>query len=79
MNHNPPDWNYEVASRAFSLAQARRMLTLLHGHGLEEFPLAGFGTCDDDCGTSTELLAYGNLRLCRPCTARRSRARSLAA
>jgi hypothetical protein len=75
MNHNPPSWNYEIAPRDFSLEQARRMLALLHGHGLEEFGYAGRGDCDD-CGTSAELLAYdGDLRLCRPCAGRRSRAR----
>jgi hypothetical protein len=79
MNWNPADFDYEPAPREVSLIHARRMLALLHGHGLEEFPLAGFGECEDECGTATELLAYCGLRLCRPCTARRNRARSLAA
>ena len=72
--------DYEPASPEFNLTQARSMLELLYGDGIETIAEVGFGACVD-CSNVAVLLRYARKRnLCRRCAQlRRQVARKLEA
>ena len=70
--------DYEPASRDFCLNQARSMLELLYGVGLERLTAAGDGECFD-CQCEAALLVYGSVEVCPRCALSRRRAERKAA
>jgi hypothetical protein len=73
-NHNPPDLNYEVATREQSLEAATLILDRLYGTSTARFPVVDEGPCEDLCGRKGIRVRFGRFSVCRTCALYRQRA-----
>ncbi len=74
-NHNPPNFDYEVAPREHSMEQARLVLDQLYGTHTKQFPVVDDGPCEDRCGRTGIRVRFGRFAVCRACALCRRRAR----
>jgi hypothetical protein len=78
-NHNPPDWDYELATLEENIAGSREILQRLYGFKTPMPELDSEGECEDRCGRCGFRVHLGRFLICRPCAIRRLKAERKAA